>query len=137
MPKVAFELKRFDRPNLMFTISNVDGKKTPFEGNWEAVFPNAPVVLTIDLKINGDLVSGSIMGPAGPIVIYDGKVGSDTMSFKVKTPEGGRIITVTGKLTGDEISFTRDVEVLPGGTPGGAFIFGVVGARNFVARRAQ
>ena len=81
-------------------------------------------------------MSGSFIGPTGPIVIYDGKVDSDTISFKLKTPDGGRIITVTGKLTGDEISFARDVEVLPGGTPGGAFVFGAGGARNFVARRA-
>ena len=137
MPPVAFELKRFDRPNLMFAISNVDGKSTPFDGNWEAVFPNAPVVLKIDLKINGDIVSASLMGPTGPIEIYDGKVGSDTIAFKIKSPEGDRIITIMGKLTGDEISFTRNVEVLPGGTPGGAFIFGTSGAKTFTARRVR
>ena len=137
MPRVAFELKRFDKPNLMFSVSNVDGKKTPFEGNWEAVFPNAPVVLRINLKTSGDSVGGSFMGAAGPIEIYDGKVGSDTISFKVRSPEGARIITITGKLIGDAISFTRDIEVLPGGSPGGAFIFGTAGARNFTATRVN
>ena len=137
MPKVVFELKRFDKPNLIFTVSAADGKKTPFEGTWEAVFPNAPVVLRISLKTNGGMLTGSFPGPAGIVELYDGRLSDDTMSFKIKSPEEGRVITFTGKLTGDSILFNRDVEVLPGSSPGGAFIFGAAGARYFTATRAK
>jgi len=134
MPKVAFELKRFDRPNLTFAISNVDGKKTAFEGRWEAVIPNLPVLLTINLRTNGDAVNGSFMGPAGPIEVYEGKVSGDTISFKFKSPDPGQIIILTGKLAGDQIAFTRDVEVLPGSAPGS--IFGTL-PRIITATRVQ
>ena len=89
------------------------------------------------MKTNGDVVTGSFMGPAGRVEFYDGKVGVDTISFKFKSPEGLRIITITGKVAGDEIMFTRDVEILPGGTSGGGFIFGTAGARTITATRVQ
>jgi pimeloyl-ACP methyl ester carboxylesterase len=138
MPKVAFELKRLERPNLMFTISSADGKATPFQGHWEAAYPNAPALVKVELKINGNDVTGSLSGgPGRKLEIFEGKIAGDTIIFKVKSPEGDRTITFTGKLSGDEIAFTRDVEVPPGGNPGGAFIFGAAGARNFTAKRVE
>ena len=138
MPKVVFELKRLERPTLVFTILSTDGNTTPFQGNWEAFYPNAPALIKVDLKINGELVTGSLSSGAGrTIEIFDGKVLGDTIAFKIKSPTGERTITFTGKLAGDEIAFTRDVEVPAGGNPGGAFIFGAAGARTFTAKRVE
>ena len=53
------------------------------------------------------------------------------------SPDGDRTITFTATLQGDEIAFTRDVEVRPGGNRGGQGIFGSQGARAFTARRAD
>ena len=43
----------------------------------------------------------------------------------------------TGMISGNEIAFTRDVQVRPGGTNRGAGVFGVAGALEFVAKREQ
>jgi hypothetical protein len=138
MPKVAFELKRLERPTLTLKISSTDGKPTSFQGDWEAFYPNIPVPVKVDLNTNGDVVTGSLFPGLGrKVEIFDGKVSGDTITFKVKSPDGERTITFTGKLSGDEIAFMRDVAVPPGGNPGGAFFFGAAGARTFTAKRVE
>jgi pimeloyl-ACP methyl ester carboxylesterase len=136
MPKPAFELKTLEVPMLTFSIANADGANSAFAGKWEATFPNAPAPVKFDLKINSSTVTGSVVG-ARTVDVFDGKVDSDTLSFKFKSPDGARTISITGKLTGDEIAFTRDVVVQPGGTPGGAFIYGASGPRQFTAKRVE
>ena len=136
MPKVVFELKTLEVPMLTFSISHSDSAKSAFDGKWEAAFPNAPTLVKFDLKINSNVVTGSIAG-ARSVEVFDGKVDGDSISFKFKSPDGARTISLTGKLTDDEISFTRDVVINPGGTPGGAFIFGAAGPRHFIAKRAE
>ena len=41
------------------------------------------------------------------------------MTFKATSPDGARTVTFSGTVTGNEIDFTRDVEVVAGGDPGG------------------
>jgi pimeloyl-ACP methyl ester carboxylesterase len=136
MPNVAFELKTLEVPMLTFSISHPDGANSAFAGKWEAVFPNAPAPVKFDLKINSSVVTGSVAG-ARIVDVFDGKLDGDTLSFKFKSPDAARTISLIGKLTGDEISFTRDVVIHPGGSPGGAFIFGAAGPRNFIAKRVE
>jgi hypothetical protein len=60
------------------------------------------------------------------------------LSFRLKSPDGTRTITFTGRLQGDELNFTRDVAVVPGGNPGnpgGPGLFGGIGLRAFTAKR--
>jgi hypothetical protein len=59
------------------------------------------------------------------------------MSFKISSPDGDRVISFVGTLSGDEITFVREVDVKPGGSRGGAALFGASGARTFTARRSQ
>jgi hypothetical protein len=59
------------------------------------------------------------------------------MTFKVKSTDGDRTITFTGTVTGNQIDFTRDVEVVAGSNPGGLGLFGARGARRFSARRVK
>jgi hypothetical protein len=74
----------------------------------------------------------------GPVEIYDGFVERDVVSFKCNSPDGGdRTMLFTGKIEGNEIDFTRQVKLRPGGNPGDDGIFGLAGAAHFTATRAQ
>ncbi len=100
---------------------------------------------TFDLKIDGgtvtgvagqsasDVASGYVTSMAGPFEIYDGKVDGSAIDFKLKTSDGGRIITFHGVRTGDQITFTRAVNVV-GGDPGRDGITGATGATSFIAK---
>jgi hypothetical protein len=59
------------------------------------------------------------------------------MTFKVKSPAADRTITFTATRSGDEINFTRDVEVAAGGSLGDQGLFGARGAQKFSARRVN
>jgi hypothetical protein len=73
-----------------------------------------------------------------PTEIYDGTIRGNTISFKCQSPgSADRTITFTGQIDGDEITFTRTVEIRPGGDPGDDGIYGLSGAPHFVARRAS
>jgi hypothetical protein len=74
---------------------------------------------------------------AETLQVFDGRIDGTTMTLKFKNPGGGRTITLTGQLQGDEISFTRQVDVAPGGALGGQGFFGARGARTFTARRTR
>ena len=53
-----------------------------------------------------------------PVEIYDGTIHGNTISFKCSSPRGGdRTIRFIGEIQDDEITFTRDVQVRPGGDP--------------------
>jgi hypothetical protein len=70
-----------------------------------------------------------------PIEIFDGRVDGNTMTFKFKSPDGQRTITLIGKLSGDEITFRREVEG-PSRTRGTGF-FGAAGPQTFTAKRTS
>jgi hypothetical protein len=102
---------------------------------------------TLDLKITEAAVSGAIFqhrtdangastNQIGPFDIFDGKVQGKTITFKARSPGGERLATFTGEISGDQIRFTRNVEVKPGGDPGLNGILGGQGAAEFVAKRA-
>lgn len=139
MPRLTFETERLERPLLFFSINSTDAALTPFAGQWEAPFPNAPrpfnVLLTIaHRKVTGRITAG---GGALNVPVLEGTTDPGTLMFKVKSPGGGRIITFTGTVEGNTISFRRDVLVPPGAETGGNALWGTEGPRRFTARRAQ
>ena len=108
-------------------------------GRWQvAEVPNAPWVFEFT---GGSLsLSGSIRQSAGqtdPVSIAAGKIDGTTVSFKVLSPDGGRLITFRGRVSGNEISFVRQIDVLPGGSRGGNDLYGASAALQFVAKRAR
>jgi hypothetical protein len=109
-------------------------------GSWiTTAFPSAVVGswhIVITLQANGATLTGSITrAGSAPFDIEDGKVEGATITFKASTPDGGRIITYTGRVTGDQIAFTRTVQVRDAASNGGAGIFGAFGPKQFTARR--
>ena len=124
--------------SVSLAITVIDAKTSLFAGKWLAAVPAAQDGV-ISLTLNGPSVTGTIkvlgVMPELSVEIYDGKVSADTISFKVNSPTGGRVITFVGTLNGSELAFARSVVVPPDGLPGGAGIFGRDGASAFVARR--
>jgi hypothetical protein len=101
---------------------------------------------TFDLKITEAAVSGAIFqhrtdtngastNQIGPFEIFDGRVQGKTITFKARSTGGERLATFTGEISGDEIKFSRNVDVKPGKDPGLNGILGGQGAAKFVAKR--
>jgi len=98
-----------------------------------------------DLKIEGGTVTGSVgqasrdnasnftTSVTGPFEISDGKVSGNTIGFKVLAPQGGKVVAFHGLRAGDQIAFTRSVE-MKGGDPGRDGILGLNGAKQFTAK---
>jgi pimeloyl-ACP methyl ester carboxylesterase len=139
MPPLRFETQRLERPMLFFTINTTDATPMPFAGKWDAPFPNAPRPFNFSLTIVNRKVTGSITAGGGAlnVPVLEGTADSGQLMFKVNSPSGGRIITFTGAVEGNTISFQRDVLVPPGGETGGNALWGTAGPRTFTARRAR
>jgi hypothetical protein len=76
---------------------------------------NAQTV-TINLKADGNNLTGSITTPRGEYPISDGKVSGDNVSFNQKMSFNGNdfVIKYKGKVEGDSIKFTRTMTTQDG-----------------------
>jgi hypothetical protein len=84
----------------------------------------------MNLKADGDKLTGTVTSPRGDSDITDGKIDGDNISFKVVREFNGNQMTSSykGKVDGDTIHFSVTME---GGNMGGAGH-----AREFDAKRA-
>ncbi|MBO0722248.1 MAG: hypothetical protein J2P41_15590 [Blastocatellia bacterium] len=75
--------------------------------------------VTITLKAEGDKLTGSVSGQQGENPISDGTIKGDDISFKVKQSIQGNEVTILykGKVSGDEIKFTREFQGGAGNRP--------------------
>jgi len=92
-------------------------------GKWRTQAPGAITglhIVTMDLKVDNGKLTGSMTRtePPGqsPVKIDNGTATANTITFSVKSADGRRTITFTGKLKGDEIEFTREAKGTGGGT---------------------
>jgi hypothetical protein len=100
-------------------------------GKWTAEFDTQVGVqkYTFDFKVEAGKLTGKAsferMGQKGEADLKDGKVAGDDVSFvEMLDFQGNQVpITYTGKLSGDEIKFTRKV--------------GDFATEEFVAKRAK
>jgi len=106
---------------------------TNLAGLWEV----DDQVWLIELEVTGSTVTGKVRQGNQEGVIYEGTVAGDAITFKVKSPDGARLISFTGKIAGDVIAFTRSVTIAEGAPGGGAGIMGGAGPMQFTARRAS
>lgn len=116
-------------------------------GKWvaETQGRNGPQTMTFTFKQEGTKLTGTISNPMGESPITDGKVEGDNVSFSQTMSFGGNEMKFAwkGKLSGDEIKFTRAREgAAPGGGPGGGGGQGGGGGRGpgpqeIVAKRAK
>jgi hypothetical protein len=86
-------------------------------GKWTAEFDSqiGKQKYTFDLKVEGEKVTGKAhferAGQTGDVDLQDGKLVGDRLSFvEVDSFQGNELrIQYTGKVKGDQITFTRDV----------------------------
>jgi hypothetical protein len=120
---------------------------TALTGTWKAQ-DVAYAPWTLNLRVEGNTVKSTVsQGPFNPangyttsltepVEIYDGTIHGNTVSFKCDSPDRGeRTITLIGEINGDEITFTRHVQVHSGGDPGLDGIYGATSAFHFTAKR--
>ncbi len=79
---------------------------TGLTGQWELTVKTqmGDIPVSADLVDNAGSVTGSLVGPAGPVDVsgtFDGN--AIKLSFTAKTPQGDIPIEMTGELNGDEI----------------------------------
>jgi hypothetical protein len=101
-------------------------------GKWTAETKGrdgASRTITMNLKADGDKLTGTVGGQMGETDITDGHVDGDTISFAIVREMNGNSVKMnyTGKVSGDEIQFKMQPE--GGGAGGGR-------AREFTAKRA-
>jgi hypothetical protein len=62
------------------------------------------ISLTLNFKVDGDKVTGTVTGPTGDIEITEGKMDGETLQFVLSVDAGGQqlVFKCTGKLAGDD-----------------------------------
>jgi hypothetical protein len=106
-------------------------------GTWRAEGqPSMP--WTFASSVNGTAVIGTAtMAGAASVTIFDGRTDGRTVVFKAKSADGDRTVTFSGTWEGEALSFTRDVQVRAGSSPGGNGLFGAFAPQRFIARRVS
>jgi len=87
-----------------------------FSGKWIARAGDVDITLTF--KVDGNTLTGTVDNPqAGPADIKEGKIDGESISFYVvrKMGESEMKISWKGKVSGDEIKFTREAAGGQGG----------------------
>ncbi len=64
----------------------------------------AAITLTMNFKVDGQKVTGTVTGPTGDIDIADGKLDGDTLQFVLSVDAGGQqlVFKCTAKPNGDD-----------------------------------
>jgi alcohol dehydrogenase (cytochrome c) len=85
-------------------------------GAWRSVTPSWWTSgWTVVLEADGGTVRGAVTNcpRAGAVEIFDGRVEGDTVTFKCRSEDGQSTLAFTGRLAGDEIRFTWDLQGRP------------------------
>ena len=117
-------------------------------GKWIAEAPSGQGTseITLIFKVDGTALTGTLDNSLmpGAIEIKDGKIQDTDISFHVLRSFGENEMKVVwkGKISGDEIRFTREIEGgmmggAPGGPGGGAGAGSGAAADEIIAKRAE
>ena len=92
-------------------------------GKWvaESQGRNGPTQTTFNFKAAGTALTGTVSGRGGDTEIADGKINGEDISFTVvrKMGEMEMKLLYKGKVAGDEIKMTMEIEGGMGGPGGG------------------
>lgn len=88
---------------------------SPPEGKWVGEAPGmdgSPAKTTFEFHVDGDKLKGNVILSSGTnYPIQDGTVAGDDIRFYIVVPMGRDTkLIYTGKVQGDEIKFTREME---------------------------
>ena len=111
--------------------------QTVVSGTWRAESIPPGTTWTAVFRVDGPKVNGTVTSCSSmrsTIEVFDGRVDREVITFKCTSPNGARTLTLTGKITGDEIAFTWE-KTGPGGNPSDDALFGASAPREFSAKR--
>jgi hypothetical protein len=109
------QIFRFTRTVLFLLLAAVAVFAADVNGKWVAQVPGRggeTREATFNLKADGNQLTGSVTTPRGEVQISDGKVDGDNISFTQEMEFNGNHVKLLfkGKVAGDEIKFTRQRE---------------------------
>ena len=108
-------------------------------GTWRVESPTPGTTWTVALRADGPRLTGAVrtcLSLGGTQEIYEGKIDGNTISFKCKSGDRDRTLTLTGTVNGDEITFSWELQVRDGGNPPGGqqlLLFGPAAPLRFTA----
>lgn len=126
-------------------LSQEPVKPIQFEGQWETSSTGTPGRIVLELKQDGNKLSGTMAAPkatqpdqlGNPVKIV-GKVDGDILAFTLTSPDGNRTITFVGRVVNDDMVLNRDVEGSAGTDGGpGAGIYGFNGPATLAVHRVK
>jgi hypothetical protein len=108
-------MKRLLKVTLVSAFAAITMMAADATGKWTAEMqgPNGNTrTVTMNLKADGEKLTGTVSGRGGDTEISDGKVDGDTVMFNVIREFNGNKMTqhYTGKVDGDTIHFTMKME---------------------------
>jgi len=109
------QIFRFTRTILFLLLAAVAVFAADVNGKWVAQVPGRggeTREATFNLKADGSQLTGSVTTPRGEVQISDGKIDGDNISFTQEMEFNGNHVKLLfkGKVAGDEIKFTRTRE---------------------------
>ena len=89
--------------------------QTGITGTWRAEGVGARR-WTVSVRADGTQLTGKVSACTSlPVEIYEGRINGNTLTFKCKSPDGDRVVTLTGTVNGDEIVFRWGKQIREGG----------------------
>jgi hypothetical protein len=109
---------------VLFALCVVTAVAADISGKWIAQVPGrdgTPQEQVFVFKVSGGSLTGTVTSPRGEQEISEGKVGGEDVSFVVirKFQDMEMKTVYKGKVAGDEIKFTREMQMPAGGGMGG------------------
>jgi erythromycin esterase len=86
------------------------------DGQWVASLPTGPSGSVLELKSDGERLTGWLSEPDGKLQISKGAIHGNTLSFEMAVNIKGQALTLlySGELSGDELQLTLRVRGRPG-----------------------
>jgi hypothetical protein len=98
---------------LFVAFAAIGAHAADFNGKWTAEFETqmGTQKYTYEFHVNGAILTGKAINDRGETALTEGKIDGDNITFVEALSINGMDIkiTYTGKITGDEIKFTRKV----------------------------
>lgn len=96
-------------------LASAEDKKIDPTGTWKSSFTNQNGQVretVINLKLDGDKLTGTVSGRNGDTAIESGKISDDDISFQVTREFNGNkvVIKYSGKISGDTIKGKTESE---------------------------
>jgi hypothetical protein len=111
---------------IVLFVPLISGWAVDFTGNWIVRIPSSQGVIktVFCFEVDGTELTGKVITPEGDTPISEGSIDGDEISFVVKRNIGGKQIVqryrgkLAGRVYGDEITFTRELQSGTGKTEG-------------------